>query len=97
VLRILLKVSVLLLAATLFGAALADSNDDDVYLYVENELLEEAATDLGVATTGRELYRTQESLHRSIRKTTGYSVPHNYVWLCVGSQCLPVDPYTFDN
>jgi hypothetical protein len=97
-LRNLLKVSVLLVAATLIGAASADRHNDDVYLHVENEQLERAAKDLGVGRTGRELHRTQESLHRSVRKTTGVAVPHNYIWFCVGdSQCLPVDPYTADN
>jgi hypothetical protein len=97
-LRNVLKVSVLLLAAALFGSAAADRPNGDVYLHVQNDQLEQSAKDLGVGKKGRELHRTQESLHRSVRQTTGVTVPHNYIWFCVGDdQCIPVDPYTFNN
>jgi hypothetical protein len=92
----LLKVAAFILAAALVGLAAAD-RPDDVYVRVDNELLEQTAKEAQVGKTGRELYREQESAHRSITRTTGEEVEHYYVWVCLGKECVPVDPFMASN
>jgi hypothetical protein len=93
---IVLKVLVLLLAAGFVAVALAD-RPNDVYVQIDNDLLEAAAKDAKVGKTGRELYRTQESTNRTVQRSTGLDVDNYYVWFCVGNECVPLDPYTFSN
>jgi hypothetical protein len=94
--RCVLKSLVLVWAASFLGLAAAD-RPDDIYVRVENQAVERVARDAQVGKLGRELYRAQESANRSLQRSTGLEADNYYVWVCVGNQCLPVDPYTFSN
>ena len=52
---------------------------------------------LPVAETGEAAYDTQEGAHDSVTLLTGVAVDHYYIDVCTGDECIPVDPFTFDN
>ena len=76
------------------GIALAD---DDVRIRLFNRTAERVATTVGLGDAGDELYDVQEGAHTTITDTTGEEIEHDYIWICVGDECVPVDPVRFSN
>ncbi|MEX2535505.1 MAG: hypothetical protein WD273_07870 [Trueperaceae bacterium] len=103
--RRILKPLVVVLALSLLTTAFAWGGlrgllrGGDKTVKVESSLLEPIAETLGVGEIGQTLYYVQEDVvHGTITRTTGKTVPHYYIWICVGDdECLPVDPFTASN
>ncbi|MEX2541382.1 MAG: hypothetical protein WD314_06215 [Trueperaceae bacterium] len=89
----------LLLVLALLSVASADGNgynsDNDVYLQVENEAAERAASRIGVGRLGGTAFGVQEGAHELVGDSSGQTVEHYYIWFCIGSECVPIDPFEF--
>ena len=70
---------------------------EDMYVTIENETLEGVASTIGYGALGDTLYATQEGVHDSLTGLTGVTVDYWYLWLCMGSECAPFDPFTVGN
>jgi hypothetical protein len=68
-------------------------SSQDVTITVDNPVTNEVAETLGVGQVGDALFNTQEGVHKTVENTTGQSVNHYYVKLCLGKSCLPIDPF----
>ena len=91
-----LKPLICVLALALAGAAFAQYNpDNDVYITVDNPVVEEVAEDIGLGELGDDLFEAQEGVHETVKETTGEEVDHYYIHICSGKQCVPVDPFRF--
>ncbi|HZJ09450.1 MAG TPA: hypothetical protein VFD39_07140 [Trueperaceae bacterium] len=67
----------------------------DWHLRLRLPIVTTVTDELPLADPGDQLYDTQESVHRTITKTTGVRVPHSYIWLHIGRFSVPVDPINF--
>lgn len=92
-----LIVSILLVGV--LGVALADddgyNSENDIYIEIENQTLEEVAEAIRLGEFGTELFELQEGLHDTIGDSTGEEIDHYYIWICVGGECVPIDPFEF--
>lgn len=87
-----------LLLATSIGLVFAEYRPEyDVYITVDDELLQAAAETYGIGAVGWELFGLQEGAHEAVTDTTGQGVDHYYIWVCVGGECVPIDPFTVGN
>lgn len=76
----------------------ANLNGEDKYVRVDNALLEYFARNVGLGQVGYMAYWLQEDVaHGSITKLSGQEIDHYYAWVCVGSECIPVDPFRVSN
>jgi hypothetical protein len=92
------KSIMLVLALALVTPVLAQYNSEyDVYLQVENKLAEKVAKLLGVGSLGSQAFDTQEGAHATVTDTSGEEIEHYYIWICIGDQCVPVDPFRASN
>ncbi len=96
------RVTVLILVVALLSAgALAAWAATDYYVIVDGGAAElaayTAASLLPVGDTAVFLYTTQEDLQSTLDSLTGTSTDNYYIWVCVSSACLPLDPYTVGN
>ena len=64
-------------------------SSQDVTITVDNPLTNQVAETSGVGQVGDTLFNTQEDLHKTIEGSTGTSVNHYYVKLCLGKSCIP--------
>jgi hypothetical protein len=71
--------------------------EDDVTITVDNPVTNEVAETLGVSQVGDALFNTQEGVHKTVEGSTGQSVNHYYVKLCLGKSCVPIDPFKVHN
>ena len=93
----------LLLAAavSLLGFAFAEGNSNgydpsgDVTVTVDNPVTNKLAETLGVDKVGDAAFEAQEDVHKAVEGTTGKSISHSYIKVCLGKSCLPVDPFRF--
>ena len=69
----------------------------DLTLRLGGRLGHTVADALPVEEAGTTLYSAQEAVHETVADTTGVAVPHDYIWVCTGDECVPVDPYEVDN
>ncbi len=78
------------------SAAFADPNPShDVHVNVNAGPANKVVDALPVNRVGKALFRIQEGAHRAVKQTTGTSVDHHYIWIGVGHQSVPVDPFEF--
>jgi hypothetical protein len=72
-------------------------SSQDITITVDNSITNQAAETLGVGQVGNALFNTQEGVHSAVEGSTGTSVKHYYVKLCLGKSCVPVDPFKVHN
>jgi hypothetical protein len=88
-------------ALAVLSVAFAEGNSsgydasNDATITVDNPLTNSVAETLGVGKVGDTAFDAQEGVHKVAEGTTGQSVNHYYVKLCLGKSCLPVDPFKF--
>lgn len=87
----LLKLLSLMAVLALASSALAG----DWHLRLRLPIITSVTDTLPLADRGDELHELQESVHRTVTRTTGIRVPHSYIWLHVGRISIPVDPINF--
>jgi hypothetical protein len=94
-LRTFILASVVALLSFVFAEDTSSGYDSsqDVTITVDNPVTNEVAETLGVGQVGDALFNTQEGVHKTVENTTGQSVNHYYVKLCLGKSCLPIDPF----
>lgn len=87
-----------LIAFALASVSLAEYDPKkDSRIRLNNRQAESIASTAEVGTVGDELYTVQEETHDTVTDTTGVEVEHSYLWVCVGDECVPVDPLRFSN
>jgi hypothetical protein len=69
--------------------------EDDVTITVDNPVTNSVAETLNVGKIGDTAFNAQEGVHKAVEGSTGKSVSHYYVKVCLGSSCVPVDPFKF--
>ena len=69
----------------------------DLRVGVDTPATTRAARSLGLGRLGSRAFHLQEGVHRTATRATGVSVDHFNVWVCLGSECVPVDPFTVGN
>ncbi len=80
------------------GTATAEYDPSrDVRVGVDSPTTNRLASRLRIGSLGRSAFRVQEGAHASLKALTGVSVDHFYVWICLGPECVPVDPFTVGN
>lgn len=88
-----------ILLVVFLGVALGEddsyNSESDVYIQIENHTLEEVAAAIALGTLGTEMFELQEELHDVIGESTGEEIDHYYIWICVGDECIPIDPFEF--
>lgn len=92
--------NVLLTCALLLTLGVGNAEYDpsnDIWIEVDTAPTTYLAQTLGVGTLGSQAFDLQEGAHGTFTSTTGVSVDHYYVWVCLGSECVPVDPFTVGN
>jgi hypothetical protein len=67
----------------------------DVHVNVDTGPAKAVTHALPIDAVGSTLYKAQEGVHHTVKRTTGTSVDHHYVWLGVDGQSVPVDPFEF--
>lgn len=96
--RILRRAALATALLVLLGGALAQHDpDDDVYIRVEEPTVERVARSLGLGALGGALYDAQEGVHETVTETTGAEVERYYLNVCLGDECLPIDPLRVSN
>lgn len=94
--NVIFRSATVVLALASIGGALGQYNaESDVYLRVENQTAEEVAATAGVGEAGGVLFEAQEGAHGLVGESSGQSVSHYYIWICVGDECVPVDPFEY--
>ncbi len=73
--------------------ALVAWSSGDGYVIVSGSLAKLAAGVLPLWMIGGTLYATQEDAQAAINAMAGTSLDNYYIWVCVDSACVPVDPY----
>jgi hypothetical protein len=98
-LRTFILASVIALLSFAFAEGTSDGYDSsqDVTVTIDNPVTNQVAETLGVGQVGDALFNTQENVHKTIESSTGQSVKHYYVKLCLGKSCVPVDPFKVHN
>lgn len=71
--------------------------EDDVYVMFQGEIFEDASDLLPAEVIGQKAFELQEGVHADITDVSGAEVDHYYIWVCLGNDCLPVDPFRFSN
>lgn len=71
--------------------------EKDVYVVFHGERFEDASSFLPIGVLGELAFDLQEGTHSSITHASGAEVDHYYIWVCLGEQCIPVDPFTFSS
>ena len=71
------------------------NSEDDVYLIIRGQVIEDAASILPVALVGEIAFDLQEGTHESVTDVSGAEVDHYYIWVCLEEACIPVDPVRF--
>lgn len=84
-----------LLCVLLAGAALAEHDPSGDRTYGANENATEASV-LPVETIHDITYDTLPRVHELIEENTGAEVEYSLVHICVGSDCMAVDPFRFN-
>ncbi len=91
----------ILVVALLSAGALAAWAATDYYVIVGGGLADlaaqTAASLLPVGDTAVFIYTTQQDLQSTLDSLTGSSMQNYYIWVCVSSACVPLDPYTVGN
>ncbi len=65
----------------------------DIYIVFRGEYFEDETEFIPVDMLGKLAFELQEGTHESITHVSGAEVDHYYVWVCLGEQCIPVDPF----
>ena len=92
--------TVLFACALLLSLGMGSAEYDpskDIRIEVTTAPTTRLARTLGVGRLGAQAFDLQEGAHATLTDTTGVSVDHYYVWVCFGSECVPVDPFTVGN
>ena len=63
---------------------------------LDTRLTNQTAEELQVGEVGDALYDVQEGTHDTVTDTTGVEIEHSYVDVCLGDECVPVDPIHFN-
>lgn len=84
-----------ILSATVALALVSGAFAGDWHLRLRLPVVEAVTDRLPTARLGDPLYRLQEGVHEVVTRTTGVSVPHNYLWLHFGKTSIPIDPIRF--
>lgn len=79
------------------GTSSGYDSSQDVTVTVDNSVTNKVAETLGVGQVGNTLFNTQEGVHKTVEGSSGQSVNHYYVKLCLGKSCVPVDPFKVHN
>lgn len=66
-------------------------------LRISTPLTDAVAQEADVDERGDDLYEAQEGAHDGVTDTTGVEVPHEYIDVCFGDECLHVDPPRLSN
>lgn len=66
--------------------------DSDIYVVFGGEHFEDETAFVPIAMLGELAFELQEGAHESITHVSGAEVDHYYIWVCLGEQCIPVDP-----
>lgn len=66
-------------------------------LTIRTSLTDEVAEELNVGEVGDALYEAQEGVHDAVTDTTGVEIEHDYIDICAGDECVPVDPIRYSN
>ena len=88
-------------AVTLLGFVFAEGNSSgydasgDITVTVDHPVTNTLAETLGVDKVGNAAFTAQEDVHKAVEATTGKSIDHSYVRVCLSKRCLPVDPFKF--
>ena len=69
------------------------NSEDDVYLIVRGQVIEDATSMLPVGLIGKLAFDLQEGTHKSITDVSGAEVDYYYIWVCLADACIPVDPF----
>lgn len=85
--------SVLALVVGLSVSFAAYEPSHDVHVNVDTGAGSKVTDALPIDAAGRTAFNAQEGVHRTVKKTTGTSVNHDYVWIGVNGQSVPVDPF----
>ena len=98
--------TVLVITALLFTLAACSSSNElrtteydpnnDVYVMFQGEIAEDASALLPAEVIGQKAFELQEGTHESITDVSGAEIDHYYIWVCLGSDCIPVDPFRFN-
>lgn len=76
--------------------ALAPTDYDpehDVYIVFAGQHFQDASEFLPLELVGEIAFKLQEGTHASIRSLNVAEVNYYYIWVCMGEDCIPVDPY----
>lgn len=66
-------------------------------LTIRSDLTDTVAEELNVGEVGDALYEAQEGVHDAVTDTTGVEIEHDYIDICAGDECVPVDPIRYSN
>lgn len=67
--------------------------EHDVYVVFGGQHFQDASRFLPLEVVGKLAFELQEGTHASIRSLNVAEVNYYYIWLCLGEDCIPVDPY----
>ncbi len=67
--------------------------EHDVYIVFGGQHFQDASEFLPLELVGELAFELQEGTHASIRSLDVAEVNYYYVWLCLGEDCIPVDPW----
>lgn len=89
-----------LACATILGVELSfafasGASNRDVHVNVDTGPAKAVTHALPIDALGSTLFTAQEGVHHTVKRTTGTSVDHHYVWIGVDGQSVPVDPFEF--
>ena len=73
------------------------NSEDDVYLIVRGQIIEDATSILPVGLVGELAFDLQEGTHENIADVSGAEVDYYYIWVCLADACIPVDPFRFSD
>lgn len=65
----------------------------DVYVVFGGQHFQDASEFLPAELVGELAFELQEGTHASIRSLNVAEVDYYYIWLCLGEDCIPVDPF----
>ena len=68
-------------------------SEHDVYVVFGGQHFQDASEFLPLEVVGELAFKLQEGTHASIRSLNVAEVNYYYIWLCLGEDCIPVDPY----
>lgn len=75
----------------------AHNDENDLYIVFLGNHFENVTRFLPIDVLGKALFELQEGTHARITDVTGAELDYFYIWVCLGEQCLPVDPFTFSS